>query len=66
MQEWDPYEHLMDLTRFCNSADEHVKSLLKNQKLIVEQINELNHELRELKSRLSVLEHIVMDAQNGD
>lgn len=65
LHDWDPYNHIMELTKFCNSADEHLKNLLSNQKVFVQQINELNDELRELTSRVSILENIVMDKPDG-
>ena len=67
MPDWDAYEHLMDVTRFCNSADEHIKKLIENQQVIVDTLNYLRDDISLLNDRIALLEEILeMDLDDGD
>lgn len=57
--QWDPYEHLMDITKFCNKADEHINHLIKNQKTFVSAINELKEDLKIINQKIDLLEQIL-------
>jgi len=61
-QEWDPYDHLMEITHFCNSADDHIKTLIENQKVFIETINDMKQEIQILKDNLDLVERIL---ENG-
>lgn len=61
--QWDPYEHLMDITRFCNKADEHINSLINNQKFFVDSINEIKEDLKILRAKIDLVEQIL---ENSD
>jgi hypothetical protein len=61
--QWDPYEHLMDITKFCNRADEHINHLIKNQKFFVDSINEIKEDLQILKAKIDLVEQIL---ENSD
>lgn len=63
MPKFDPYEHLMDITKFCNSADEHINTLINNQKIFVQTINELKEEIQLINAKIDLVEQIL---ENGD
>ena len=63
MPEFDPYEHLMDITKFCNQADEHINHLINNQKTFVSAINELKEDLKIINQKIDLLEQIL---ENSD
>lgn len=59
MGDFDPYDQLMELTAFCNSADEHIMSLVQNQTLIVNTINDLREDMNEASELIKKLvEHL--------
>jgi len=62
-KQWDPYEHLMDITRFCNKADEHINSLINNQKFFVDSINELKKELQLINAKIDLVEQILENSE---
>ena len=57
--DFDPYEHLMEMTRFCNAADKHIQNLLKNQAVMTKTINGLKEEIGMLKAQIDLLEQII-------
>jgi hypothetical protein len=59
MPDWDAYEHLMDITRFCNQADEHIKRLIENQQVMVQSINDLRTDIDLLNAKIELLESIL-------
>jgi len=50
---FDPYEELMEIKRFCHSADKHIEQLHKNQSQIIIAINELSERLQKLEEKLN-------------
>lgn len=46
--DFDPLQDLEELKKFCVAADLHINNLNKNQKIFVEQINELRQDVMEL------------------
>lgn len=56
MPDFDAYEHLVEITRFCHRADEHITTLLKNQQLLVETINNLRKDLELARRRVDFVE----------
>lgn len=59
MTDWDPYDHLMEMTKFCNTADKHIQNLLKNQKVMIETINSLKEDISLMKKQVDLLEEII-------
>ncbi len=57
--DFDPYEHLMEITRFCNTADKHIQNLLKNQEVMTTTINELKEDISIMKKQVDLLEQII-------
>lgn len=56
MNGWNAYDHLMDVTTFCNQADEHIKKLIENQAILVQTMNDLRSDLNLLSTKLQQLE----------
>ena len=59
MTDFDPYEHLMEITRFCNNADAHIQSLIANQKEMTKAINVLKEDISIMKKQVDLLEEII-------
>ena len=57
--DWDPYEQLMQITKFCNQADKHLVSLGENQKTMVRTINSLKQEIEQMQKQIDLLEQIL-------
>lgn len=55
----NPYDTLIQLVDFADSADKHIMNLIKNQALMVEQYNHLKHELDQTRMRLTAWEAVV-------
>lgn len=49
MNEFDPYDELMELVRFAKAADQHIGNLLKNQQEMVKAINNQSNRLDTLQ-----------------
>jgi hypothetical protein len=56
---FDPYDQLMQITKFCNQADKHLVSLGENQKEMVKTINNLKEEIAMMKKQIDLLEQIL-------
>jgi hypothetical protein len=56
MNDWDPYEKLMELQRFAEHADQHIHNLSKNQKTLIDTINIQHKEIELINKRLKKLE----------
>ena len=54
-----PYDTLVELVNFCQVADQHISNLVKNQKEMVKQYNNLKHEVAQIKMRLAAWEAVV-------
>lgn len=59
LTEFDPYEELMEIIKFCHSADQHIATLIANQETILKSVNQLREDL-------TVLERQVFDLQIKD
>jgi len=57
--DFDPYDQLMQITKFCNQADKHLVSLGENQKEMVKTINTLKEEIAMMKKQIDLLEQIL-------
>jgi len=56
---FDPYDQLMQITKFCNQADKHLVSLGENQKEMVKTINNLKEEIHLMQKQIDLLEQIL-------
>lgn len=56
IEDFDPYEKLMELQRFANHADQHIEYLMKNQKVLIDTLNIQHKEINLINKRLKKLE----------
>jgi len=56
IDDFDPYEKLMELQRFANHADQHIEYLMKNQKVLIDTLNIQHKEINLINKRLKKLE----------
>lgn len=56
MTDYDPYQHLLELTEFCKTADQHISQLIKNQEVMRTSINQLHNRMAEIELQLSLME----------
>jgi len=47
--EYNPYDQLQDIVKFCHAADKHIQRLVENQTKLIENIEELNKRLLEVE-----------------
>ena len=57
--DFDPYRDLVELKNFATSADTHLGNLLKNEKEIVNAINELSETIKQMKQRITLMEKVL-------
>ena len=55
-EEDNPYDTLVDLVKFANSADRHITNLVKNQKVLLETLNRTNEVIELQAQRIDLLE----------
>jgi len=55
-QEFDPYQELLNLIKFANAADTHIKNLVDNEKHLISAINAQSEKLEMLEKRIQLLE----------
>lgn len=66
--EQTPYDTLIELVNFATAADQHINTLIRNQKEMIKQYNNLKHDVDQLKLRLAGWEAVVVsmnEAVNG-
>jgi len=56
IDDFDPYEKLMELQRFAKHADQHIEYLMKNQKVLIDTLNIQHKEINLINKRLKKLE----------
>jgi hypothetical protein len=56
MSDFDPYTELMEVIRFCNQADQHIATLIANQEVIINQLNQLRDDLSAVEQKLFDIE----------
>ena len=62
IEDFDPYEKLMELQRFANHADQHIEYLMKNQKVLIDTLNIQHKEINLINKRLKKLEERTNEA----
>ena len=62
IDDFDPYEKLMELQRFANHADQHIEYLMKNQKVLIDTLNIQHKEINLINKRLKKLEERTNEA----
>lgn len=64
-----PYDTLLDLVRFAEGADAHLKNMARNQQMMAKQIVDLQDQITNLTNSLisvTALMGINLDAKNSD
>lgn len=51
--EFDPYEELMELIKFAQSADKHINLLVKNQSQMIIAVNELSAKIEKIEEKVN-------------
>jgi len=51
--EFDPYEELMELIKFAQSADKHINLLVKNQSQMIIAVNELSAKIEKIEEKIN-------------
>ena len=59
--DWDPYDQLMELIRFANASDVHIKNLLANEKQLITAINNQSEKIEKLENKLKLLDKILQE-----
>ena len=54
--EFDAYQELMNLIKFANAADTHIKNLVDNEKHLISAINAQSEKLEMVVKRIQLLE----------
>lgn len=55
-KDWDPYQHLLELAKFAEHADQHIEFLLKNQRVLLDTVNLQHKEIALMNKRLKKME----------
>jgi len=61
MKSFDPYDQLMELIKFANMADVHIKNLIKNEKELITAINNQAEKIDKLENKLKLLDKILQE-----
>jgi len=66
ISDWDPYEELMAVIKFCHATDNHIATLIANQETIINQLNQLREDLSTVEMKLLDIEiaEILDDKKN--
>ena len=54
--EFDAYQELINLIKFANAADQHLKNLMDNEKHLISAINAQFEKIESLTKRIQMLE----------
>lgn len=54
--DFDPYEELQSLIKFSLAADKHIKNMLNNEKVLVNELNFMKTKLQHMEERVTAME----------
>lgn len=54
--DFDPYEELQALIKFSLAADKHIKNMLNNEKVMVNELNFMKTKLHHMEERVTAIE----------
>lgn len=57
--DFDPYNELMELSKFAKAADVHITNLVNNEKQIIKAVNEISEQVKQVKDRIKLMERVL-------
>jgi hypothetical protein len=54
--DFDPYQELQQLIKFSLAADKHIKNMLNNEKVLVNELNFYKTKVKHMEERITAIE----------